>query len=64
MTYSCQQPRAEVVELKEITIPGFPSAQFCRFDLRYTELHQSLGCAGCTKPWDSTYLRQVGLLKK
>ncbi len=62
--YSCNNSKREtVVRAKRIAWPGFKSAQVCRFDLRYTTLHQALGCKGCAREWDQSYLRQQGLLK-
>lgn len=64
MTYSCNTAKREiVVQLKTISFPGFDSINVCRFDQRYTEEHQALGCKGCTKEWDHAYLRRQGLLK-
>lgn len=60
--YSCNTPRQDVVVGKTTQWQGFKSVHQCRFDQRYTELHQSLGCKGCTREWDWSYLRQQGLL--
>jgi len=63
--YSCNSNKREtVVKVKTTAWPGFKSAQVCRFDLRYTLMHQELGCKGCTREWDWSYLRQQGLLNK
>jgi hypothetical protein len=62
--YSCGVSKREsVVVLNKTAFKGFASAQYCRFDLRYDPMHQSLGCKGCKKDWDTEYLRKVGLLK-
>ena len=61
--YSCHKDRLEVVQTKTVKWQGFDSAKKCRFDLRYDEMHQQLGCNTCIKPWDSVYLKQQGLLK-
>ncbi len=62
--YSCNQAKREtVVMLKTTAWPGFKSVHKCRFDKRYEELHQQLGCKGCKKEWDVEYLKKQGLLK-
>ena len=61
--YSCNNSdRRTLVQLKTISFEGFKSSLVCRFDLRYTEMHQKLGCEGCTRQWDHEYLRQQGLI--
>ena len=62
--YSCGTSKRETtVHTKTISWPGFDSVTKCRFDQRYTELHQKLGCEGCVKEWDEEYLKRQGLLK-
>lgn len=62
--YSCNSSKREtVVRTKTIAWPGFKSAHVCRFDLRYTTMHQELGCKGCSREWDHEYLRKQGLLR-
>lgn len=62
--YSCNiAKREDVVQMKTVSWEGFDSVQKCRFDQRYTEMHQSLGCAGCVKEWDWEYLKRQGLIK-
>lgn len=61
--YSCYKEREIVVTKGKTSWPGFNSVNLCRFDQRYTKLHQGLGCAGCKREWDWSYLKQQGLLK-
>lgn len=61
--YSCYKERQSVVILKTTAFKGFKSAEKCRFDKRYDNLHQVNGCKTCTKEWDVAYLKATGLLK-
>lgn len=61
--YSCHKDRETVVTKGNTSWAGFDSVKLCRFDQRYTEFHQSLGCAGCNREWDWNYLKQQGLIK-
>lgn len=56
MRYSCNNSERK-------PNPSFASVAVCRFDLRYSALHQQLGCKGCSRQWDHEYLRQQGLIK-
>lgn len=61
--YSCNTERLETVKKGNTSWPGFNSVKVCRFDKRYDEMHQELGCKNCTKQWDSKYLKAQGLIK-
>ncbi len=61
--YSCNTKRLDVVTKGNTSWRGFDSVHKCRFDQRYTDLHQNLGCKFCNREWDWQYLKTQGLLK-
>lgn len=55
MSYSCN-PNHPNQQWSADTSKARP----CRFSERHSALHQSLGCAGCPRPWDTEYLSKMG----